>query len=534
MDGVDMRVVDGAGHILDDRVVGSVEIRSRTMTTGYYRSPTADAGLLAPDGWLRTGDAGFLDGGRLVLTGRIKEIIIQAGQNYDPHDIERVAEEVDGIDLGKVVACGIVGAAEQPELLVMFVHSRVPLQDFPTLALTLREHLLRRGGWLVDHVLPVTSVQKTTSGKIERYRLAQRFLDGDFDAVIDQLADLGDQGTAEDDWRRATGRDRSRLLLARLRAGAEQVIDTVGLALDRSLFDQGLDSRRAVALQRWLDATFDVDLPVSLAFDNPTLLDIANVIDGFDTVGRAPDDTGRTPEPSPAHPGAGPHRDEPIAIIGIGCRFPGGAYRPASFWRLLMAETDTTGALPGGRGQPPEPVTGSFLSDVAGFDHKFFSMSVREAEALDPQARLLLEVCWEALEDGGQDIPALAGQEVGVYVGIANTDYAMAQFHSGDGDKIGPYSYTGVAPSLAVGRVSHALGFQGPAMALDTACSSSLLAVHQAVESLRSGDCAMALAGGVNLILGPAGHQSLTHLGALSPTGACRPFDDRADGYVRG
>ena len=114
MDGVDMRVVDGAGHILDDRVVGSVEIRSRTMTTGYYRSPTADAGLFAPDGWLRTGDAGFLDGGRLVLTGRIKEIIIQAGQNYDPHDIERVAEEVDGIDLGKVVACGIVGAAEQP------------------------------------------------------------------------------------------------------------------------------------------------------------------------------------------------------------------------------------------------------------------------------------------------------------------------------------------------------------------------------------------------------------------------------------
>ncbi|WP_158923919.1 type I polyketide synthase, partial [Acidisphaera sp. S103] len=211
-----------------------------------------------------------------------------------------------------------------------------------------------------------------------------------------------------------------------------------------------------------------------------------------------------------------------------------GADRPSRFWSLLQAGIIAAGPLPPERGSPAMPVIGCFLPDVAGFDHGFFQLSPREAEALDPQARLLLEVAWEALEDAGQDTPGLAGREVGVFVGISNADYALAQFHSGVADRIGPYSYTGSAPSLTAGRIAHAFDFQGPALAVDTACSSSLLAVHLAAESLRTGDCTMALAGGVNLILASPGYASLGQLGALSPSGACRPFDDAADGYVRG
>ena len=331
------------------------------------------------------------------------------------------------------------------------------------------------------------------------------------------------------------------MLLALLQRGAADVLDSDSVDLDRSLFEQGLDSRRVLSLHAWCVDALGLDLPVSLPFERPTLHDLAAFIDeltGQDAPApAAPAATAATPvpaAPAPLSRSRQPAMAEPIAIVGIGCRFPGGADRPGQFWSLLQAGTGTAGPLPPERGSPAMPVIGCFLPEVAGFDHGFFQLSPREAEALDPQARLLLEVTWEALEDAGQDIPRLAGREVGVFIGISNADYTLAQFHSGIADRVGPYAYTGSAPSLAAGRIAHAFGFQGPALAVDTACSSSLLAVHLAAEALRAGDCSMALAGGVNLILAPPGYASLGQLGALSPSGACRPFDDAADGYVRG
>jgi acyl transferase domain-containing protein/acyl-CoA synthetase (AMP-forming)/AMP-acid ligase II/aryl carrier-like protein len=527
IEGVAIRVVDGEGAVLADRQVGAVEIQSRSMARGYLRNEAANAALFAPDGWMRTGDAGFLAAGRLVLTGRIKEIIIQAGQNYYPQDLERLAEGVAGVELGKVVACGIADSAGQRELLVLFVQTRQALAEFLPLARALRAQLMRKGGLLVDHVLPVAAVPKTSSGKIERYRLAQRFLAGAFDAAVAELAALEQRDSGRAAWRRASGAERHRLLLALLRQGAEEVLDTTGIALDRSLFEQGLDSRRVISLHAWLENALGVALPVSLPFERPSLADLAACIEES-----ADGDVSQTPAAAPMIRSA--TAAEPIAIVGIGCRFPGGADRLERFWEKLCDGIDAAGWLPPGRGAPAAPVAGCFLPDVAGFDHGFFHLSPREAEALDPQARLLLEVAWEALEDAGQDIPCLAGIEVGVFVGIGNTDYALAQLHGSDPDRIGPYAYTGSAPSLAVGRIAHVLGFEGPALAVDTACSSSLVAVHLAAASLRAGDCAVALAGGVNLILAPAGHVSLGRLGALSAGGVCRPFDDGADGYLRG
>ena len=152
MDGVAIRIVDRDGCELPERQVGAVELNSRSMAGGYYRNPAASAALFAPDGWLRTGDAGFLADGRLVLTGRIKEIIIQAGQNYYPQDLERLAEDVEGVELGRVVACGVPDPVAQRELLVLFVQTRATGRDFLRLAQALRAQLLRKGGLLVDHV----------------------------------------------------------------------------------------------------------------------------------------------------------------------------------------------------------------------------------------------------------------------------------------------------------------------------------------------------------------------------------------------
>ncbi|MDB5371067.1 MAG: uncharacterized protein JWP20_2625 [Roseomonas sp.] len=529
MEGVRLRVAGVDGTVVPDRVIGTVEIDSRSMTHGYHRDPTATAALFSADGWLRTGDAGFLDSDRLVLTGRTKEMLIQAGQNYWPQDLERLAEDVAGIELGKVVACGVQDPRANRELLVMFVQSRQEPAEMAGLARALRETLLRKAGLLVDHVVPIPAVPKTTSGKIERYKLAQRFTAGEFDGALATLAAAGLAARPRAGWRDAPPAERRHLLLATLRDGARLVLDTDDVTLDRSLFEQGLDSRRVVAFHAWAQDALGMDLPVSLPFEHPAIADIAAFVEAQAFNGIRSDDG-----PVPGTPAlARATSAAPIAIIGMGCRLPGGADRPERFWELLQRGGDAIGTLPPSRGIPPAPVHGAFLPDVAGFDHGFFSLSPREVEALDPQARLLLEVAWESLEDAGQDIPRLAGGEIGVFAGIGNIDYALAQFHGSDPAAIGPYAYTGTAPSMAVGRIAHAFGFSGPVLAIDSACASSLVAVHLAVESLRAGECTLALAGGVNLILAPAGHLSLQRLGALSPRGACRPFDDGADGYVR-
>ena len=236
-------------------------------------------------------------------------------------------------------------------------------------------------------------------------------------------------------------------------------------------------------------------------------------------------------------------RTEPIAVIGVGCRFPGGADDPEAFWRLLRGGGDAVTEVPPDRwdvdahfGPPGAPGKtssrwGGFLKDVRGFDAHFFGLSPREAERMDPQHRLLLEVAWEALEGAGIAPDRLAGSRTGVFVGIVASDYAGIQME--DLSDLDLYFVTGSSLNAAAGRTSYLLGIHGPSMAIDTACSSSLVAVHQACQSLRTGDCAMALAGGVNVVLSPRGAIALSRARALSADGRCKAFDARADGFVR-
>jgi len=238
---------------------------------------------------------------------------------------------------------------------------------------------------------------------------------------------------------------------------------------------------------------------------------------------------------------------EPIAIIGMACRFPAGANSPEQYWNLLARGIDGVTEAPHTRWnvaaylsndklEPGKMYTarGGFV-DVAvdEFDARFFGISPKEANGLDPQQRLLLEVSWEAIEDAGILPATLKYSRTGVYVGISGDDYARCHRHSGAPQTIDAYSLTGTTPSTAAGRISYTLGLQGPSMALDTACSSSLVALHLAARSLRSGETDMALVGGVNLILSPENHIAFSKLQAISPDGLCRSFDANANGYVR-
>jgi malonyl CoA-acyl carrier protein transacylase len=238
-------------------------------------------------------------------------------------------------------------------------------------------------------------------------------------------------------------------------------------------------------------------------------------------------------------------RTEPIAIIGMGCRVPGADAGLDGFWQLLDEGRDAITEIPRERwdaaayyaADPDAPGRmatrwGGFLNDIAGFDAPFFGISRREAESMDPQQRMLLEVSWEALEHAGYSPRKAAGGSVGVFAGITTTDYHSLMLERGE-ETINVHTATGSGNCIAAGRISYVFGLQGPNLVVDTACSSSLTAVHLACQSLRSEECRIALAAGVNALLAPELFIALTKAHALAQDGRCKTFDARADGFAR-
>jgi myxalamid-type polyketide synthase MxaD len=296
----------------------------------------------------------------------------------------------------------------------------------------------------------------------------------------------------------------------------------------------GLGSTELVSLSGELAEWLGRELPAELAYECPTIEILARRLAEPPEVGRSAVKPAQVRETSA----------EAIAIIGIGCRFPGASDAEA-FWQLLREGVDAIREVPPERFKvddyfdldPAAPGKmntrwGGFLEHVDQFDAHFFGISPREAARMDPQQRLLLEVASQALEDAGQVRERLAGTPTGVFIGISNNDYGRIQLN--DFTRIDAYAGTGNALSIAANRISYVFDFRGPSMALDTACSSSLVAVHEACASLRRGESTLALAGGVNLILSPAITINFSKAGAMAPDGRCKTFDARADGYVRG
>ena len=238
---------------------------------------------------------------------------------------------------------------------------------------------------------------------------------------------------------------------------------------------------------------------------------------------------------------------EPLAIIGIGCRFPGEANDPESFWKLLRTEVDAVTEIPEDRWAiekyyHPEPGApgktysrwGGFIKGIDQFEPECFGISPSEASYMDPQHRLLLEVAWEALEDAGQVIDRQVGMNAGVFIGISTSDYAQIQLSPNDNCLVDAHTATGGVFSIAANRISYCLNLRGPSMAVDTACSSSLVAADLACRSLWNGESDLALAGGVNIIIGPGPFVAFSAASMLSADGRCKAFDASANGFVRG
>ncbi|MFD7479489.1 alpha/beta fold hydrolase [Streptomyces sp. NPDC059837] len=526
--GLVVRLTDpSTGTEVADGAEGEIWLRSPGVMTGYHNRPEATAKMFT-DGWYRTGDLGRLGtNGHLHVTGRVKELIIRGGENINPSEVERVL-----LARPDIADAAVVGRRHDVlgEVPVAFV---VPGPDGVDTARALADCRERLSGFKVpDEIYPAAAIPRTPSGKIVRSTLAEQ--------LTERLA--AERTTA------------STALRERLAAASDAVLDLVleetaralgvpAQSLDPELpfMAQGLTSLGGVLLRDRLGTATGLELPATLVFDHPTPAAAADLMREALHGGIRP----RLARTS----GGGPRVEpgEPIAVVAMACRYPGGVQSPEDLWRLVADGTDATSDFPTDRGwdtatlYDPDPdrlgtsITrrGGFLHRPADFDAAFFNMSPREALATDPQQRLLLETGWELLERAGLDASGLRGSDTGVFVGVMHADYGRRLLSRG-GHELEAHLALGSAGSVASGRIAYTLGLRGPAVTVDTACSSSLVAMHSAVRSLRDGECSLAIAGGVTVMASPGPFVAFSRLRGLAPDGRCKPFSAAADGTAWG
>ncbi|MGH3877752.1 MAG: SDR family NAD(P)-dependent oxidoreductase [Actinophytocola sp.] len=526
--GTELRIVDPTSEAdVPAGAEGEIWVRSQSLMISYHGRPDATAAVLR-DGWYRTGDLGRLGPlGHLTVTGRLKELIICGGENIHPTEVEQVLLRAVGVADAAVIGRPHDVLGEVPEAYLVPSESGVDPKEL--LAACRRE--------LSSFKVPaafyeIEAVPRVGPGKIARTQipgLPRRLLAGGDQAVAAEL-------TAR--LRMLTPADQEHTVLDIVVTEAAAVcgVAPATLAPHRPFTEFGLTSLGAVELRNRLGAATGLELVATLMYDHPTPTALADHL-RHTLLG-----TDRVHQPATATPVETPTDTEPVAIVGIGCRYPGDIASPDDLWALVDQGTDAITGFPTDRGwhlddlYDPDPDrigksytrNGGFLDCAADFDPAPFGISPREAMTVDPQQRLLLQTSWEAMERAGIDPASLAGSATGVFVGVMYSDYG-GRF-SGVAHELEAQLVLGSAGSVASGRIAYAFGLRGPTVTLDTACSSSLVAVHQAARALRAGECSLALAGGATVMSTPNSFVAFSRQRALSADGRCKAFSDSADG----
>jgi phthiocerol/phenolphthiocerol synthesis type-I polyketide synthase C len=529
---------------------GEVWVAGRSRALGYWKRPgetraTFEA-RLAGDGkteYLRTGDRGFLRDGELFISGRLKDVVIVRGANHHAEDIEHaLADAMPALRGCRGAAFAVSDDGEERLVVVHEIEARELQPAEPDELGRTAQRVLAEYADIQLHALalvPTGRIPRTTSGKVQRGACREQWLRGELRLVGAWTAGAADPqitpGAGEPPVRCARRRDELRRWLMR-RIGTARGLPASAVDPAEPFAAYGLTSAEAVRIAGELEKRLGERLPASLFYDHPSIDRVVSHLADGDLVA-LPRRAG--PDGGAAAP------DEPVAIVGIGCRLPGGIDAPASFWRALCDGIDAVGEIPRSRWDAtqvydPDPDApgkmvsrwGAFFDRVDEFDPGFFGISPREAAQMDPQQRLLLEVTQQALDDAGLPREDLAGSDTGVFVGISESEYAWLNHTSPE--LANRYTATGAFVAIAANRISYVYDLHGPSFTVDAVCSSSLLALHLACQSLARGECSLALVGGVNLLLTPDMYVWFSKLGVLSPDGRCRAFDAGANGIVFG
>lgn len=539
-----LKIVDpSTSKELPVNVVGELWLQASSVAAGYYRNSEKTAEIFnaftacGEGPFLRTGDLAFIDEqDYLVICGRVKDLIIINGRNIYPHDVELACYQADP-DLIKngAAAFSIPGESTEECVVVAEVNRHLEPAKYGEILDKIKKAVFEATDIVpYDIVLiPPKKILKTSSGKIQRSACKQAYSQGQFDYLA-RLLIPGETSREEIGPIWVTENDKEIVNWLKQWVANNTHVRYQDVDEQRAFSEFGLTSIKLVAMINELEQFLKHNLDPWLAWECPTIFDLSQHI------AQKTNKEDRLAEKN----------YEPIAVIGMDCRFPGSRETLESvdeFWEFLQGEEDSIRPIPKDRWDNRQyydadphkkgmmySTAGGFLTEIKRFDAKFFNISPIEAEYLDPQQRLALMVSWHALEDAGI-IPAdLKGTHTGIYLGISTHDYDALIQKQVPLEELTTYQATGTCFSTAAGRIAYFLGTQGPCMAIDTACSSSLVSIHQACRALQDGDCDLALAGGVNVILSPMNNIIFCKTGMLSPKNRCSTFDSEADGYVRG
>lgn len=533
-------------ELCQEQEVGEIWVQGDSVAQGYWRREdlteqtfsayTHDTQLGA---FLRTGDLGFFSDGELFVTGRLKDLIIIRGRNHYPQDIEETVSNCHpAINAGNGAAFAIESNNEE-ELVVVFEVKRTYLRKIAEIQGEIFSRI--RQEIATNHELQVAtivllktgSIPKTSSGKITRNACRQDFLDNKLEAIASwhqgELGNLPQNNPRNSLPPQVFPYPSSPLSHQQLTIQnwlKENIAERLGLSpsaidIEQPFVNYGLDSVQAVRLTAELEDWLDCRLAPTLAYDYPNISTLSAYLSSL---------TSDTPLVSEIKSRQSSHTlaTDKIAIVGMACRFPQ-ANNCDQYWQLLAQGKSAIGYS---LDRKALNSMAGYIQDYDQFDASFFDISAREAINIDPQQRLLLQVSYEALENANIPIDSLSGSATGVFIGISSSDYAHLQLKSQVGVNV--YTGTGNAFSIAANRISYNFNLNGPSLSVDTACSSSLVALHLAVQSLHNGECDLAIAGGVNLILDSDLTETFQKAGMMAQDGKCKTFDADADGYVRG
>ncbi|MFJ7837990.1 SDR family NAD(P)-dependent oxidoreductase [Lysinibacillus sphaericus] len=540
---VQLSIRDDNFQELPEGHLGQICASGPCITAGYYQDSEATDKVFFEEKWLCTGDIGFIQDNNLIIIGREKELVVANGKKVSCAQIEELIN--NHLHNTKHQQCAVCNGTKQEndnEKVIVFIKTQMDfennkdIEEFKDFKNNIISMVFEKMGLTISEVVPVEDIPKTNSGKAFRRGLTEKYNAGTYETILNNLNYSKKSQMVNTEKTRYSRNSIAKKIVTYI----ESRFDVKVLAHDIPFSEYGIVSINIPSFIENLNKEFNVNILVADIFKYFTIYDLSEHIYSLVNLEEKQRSLGNMNEEQ--------HMQDKIAIVGMSCRFPGGANSIDEYWNLLVNGVDGVCDVPENRWEIEkyydEDKTvpgkmyckkGGFLNiNIDEFDAGFFNISPKEAAALDPQQRMLLELTWEAFENANMDITKYNGSNTGVYVGMSNNEYNLAQLYSGELSTIGAYALTGSCMSTACGRVSYTFGFEGPCITVDTACSSTLSALHLACTAMQAGEADMQIVAGVNLMESPTTNIGFSKLQATSVDGHSKAFDEAANGYGRG